>query len=242
MAGQVTYGARRPSDVADAAVAGPPRAVVEDMRRRIRFRTRPVENVDRMTPPPTSDDDARLVRAIASGDEAALARAYDVHGSLVYGLALRIVRSPPDAEEVLQDVFATLWRTASRFDAALGTLPAYLTTLTRHRAIDRVRRRSARPDVAVGSGDDADATPLPASGPGPSDVAASRDEARRAVAALGTLAAVERRVLEMAYFDGLSQSEIAARTGDALGTVKGRTRNALRRLREALPRPLGGAS
>jgi RNA polymerase sigma-70 factor (ECF subfamily) len=195
-----------------------------------------------MTAPPTSEEDAQLVRAIAAGEESALARAYDVHGSLVYGLALRIVRSAPDAEEVLQDVFTSLWRTAARFDADRGTLPGYLTTLTRHRAIDRVRRRQARPDVAFGAGEDDPAPAISASGRGPSDAACVRDDARLAVAALGALSAEERRVLEMAYFDGLSQTEIADRTGDPLGTVKGRTRNALRRLREALPRSVGGAS
>ncbi len=191
-----------------------------------------------MNPFPTPDDDARVAHAIASGDEAALARAYDAHGSLVYGLALRVCGKVHDAEEVLQDVFLTLWRTASRFDAGRGSLVAYLTTLTRHRAIDRIRSRHARPDAALGMSDDA--PPVASLAPTPSDGAELSEDARLAVGALDRLPVEERRVLELAYFDGLSQSEIAARTGDPLGTVKGRTRNALRRLREALPRSLGG--
>ena len=191
-----------------------------------------------MTPSSTPDDDARLARAISEGDESALARAYDAHGSLVYGLALRVTGRVHDAEEVLQDVFMTLWRTASRFDAARGSLVGYLVTLTRHRAIDRVRSRRARPDAALGTDDDG--LTIPADESTPADRAALGEHATLAVGALGRLPVEERRVLEMAYFDGLSPSEIAERTGDPLGTVKGRTRNALRRLREALPRSLGG--
>ena len=191
-----------------------------------------------MTPSPPPADDETLARAIAAGDESALARAYDTHGGVVYGLALRVCGKVHDAEEVLQDVFMTLWRTASRFDGARGPLVGYLTTLTRNRAIDRVRSRRARPDGAVGADDDA--PPIAASSPSPLDHVEGGDDAVLAVHALGRLPVDERRVLEMAYFDGLSQTEIAQRTGDPLGTVKGRTRSALRRLREALPPSLGG--
>ena len=191
-----------------------------------------------MTPSSTPDDDVRLAHAIAQGDESALARAYDTYGSLVYGLALRVCGKVHDAEEVLQDVFLTLWRTASRFDGARGSLAGYLTTLTRNRAIDRLRSRRARPDAALGMDDDT--PPIAAEVESPSDRAGVGEGAALAIGALTRLPADERRVLEMAYFDGLSQSEIAARTGDPLGTVKGRTRNALRRLRESLPRSLGG--
>lgn len=176
---------------------------------------------------------------MAAGDESALARAYDAHSSLVYGLALRVCGKTQDAEEVLQDVFMTLWRTASRFDAGRGSLVGYLTTLTRNRAIDRIRSRRSRPDVALGMLDDAPRDPVDLDD-GPGERAGAREDATLAVTALNGLPSEERRVLELAYFDGLSQSEIAARTGDPLGTVKGRTRNGLRRLREALPPSLGG--
>lgn len=187
------------------------------------------------SPPP---DDAHLALAMAAGDEFALARAYDAHAPRVYGLALRIVRRPHDAEEILQDVFMTLWRTAARFDPARGSLVAWLTTLTRHRAIDRLRARRARPDAALGVADD---PPTPVDdGAGPLERASALEDAGLAVSALTGLPAEERRVLELAYFDGLTQTEIAQRTGDPLGTVKGRTRNALRRLRDAMPPLFGG--
>lgn len=190
-----------------------------------------------MNPSPDSQGDLSLVAALAAGDEAALSRAYDRHGALVFGIATRVLGRGPDAEEVLQDVFLSLWRTASRFDPSRGRLVGYLVTLTRNRALDRLRARRGRPAAAGG---DSDLAAFPASGPGPADRVGTADAKARAVAALGALSADERRVLEMAYFDGLSQTEIAQRTGDPLGTVKGRTRAALRRLREALPASLGG--
>jgi len=186
---------------------------------------------------PTSDAD--LLRAIAAGDEAALARAYDAHGGLVFALAQRVCRRPEEAEEVLQDVFLTLWRTADRFDAARGSLVAWLATMARNRAIDRLRARAARPDATA-----ADVEPVApaAATPSPADRAGHAEDAARARAALAALPNEERRALELAYFGGLSQTEIAATTGEPLGTVKGRTRNALSRLRGLLPRSLGGVA
>ena len=203
----------------------------------VRSRRSPVGASEGMDPSPDPNDDASLVRALVARDEAALSRAYDRHGALVFGIASRVLGRGPDAEEVLQGVFLTLWRTASRFDPSRGSLVGYLVTLARHRAVDRLRARRGRPAAAGG---DADLTFLPAAGPGPAEGFGAADAQARAVAALGALSADERRVLEMAYFDGLSQTEIAHRTGDPLGTVKGRTRAALRRLREALPASLGG--
>ena len=188
-------------------------------------------------PVPSEPKDEALVRSIAAGDESALARAFDAHGGLVHGLALRMLRNPGDAEEVSQDVFFQLWRTASRFDTGRGNLVGYLVAITRNRAIDRLRARRGRP-AAVGVVDPAD---FPSEAENPAAAAGAGDARVRAVAALGGLPVEERRVLEMAYFDGLSQSEIADRTSTPLGTVKGRTRNALVRLRALLPASLGGA-
>src|SRR5262245_6372530 len=150
----------------------------------------------------TSDDD--LARAMAAGDESALARAYDAHGPLVYALALRVTGRAPEAEEVLQDVFLSLWRSAEKFDRARGSLVGFLTTLARNRAIDRVRARRARPDSPAAA-DPADAPSAIAT---PLEAADRSDAATVARSALASLPPEERRVLEMAYFDGLSQTEI----------------------------------
>ena len=192
-----------------------------------------------MDPTPSrDDDDGALVRAIARGDEHALARVYDVHGPRVYGLALRVAGQAAEAEEVMQDVFMTLWRTADRFDPAKGSLGGYLVTLARNRAIDRVRARKGRRLIADGLAPESFAGPAGT----PADRASIVEQGLRARSALLALPPPERQVLELAYFDGLSQTEIADRLGDALGTVKGRTRTGLRRLREALASAFGGAS
>jgi RNA polymerase sigma-70 factor, ECF subfamily len=182
------------------------------------------------------DPDAILVRAIAAGDESALARAYDAHGGLVYGLAVRIVGNAAEAEEVAQDVFLRLWRSAPSFDAKRGGLRAWLATIARNRAVDVVRARRGRPQSAPG----VDPAGFPAAGDAPADRAGLADARALAVAAMDGLPAEERRVVELAYFEGCSQTEIAERTDTPLGTVKGRARSALARLRGALPRSLGG--
>lgn len=184
----------------------------------------------------TRQRDTRLVESMAAGDESAVGLVFDQYGTLVYNLARRILGSDGDAEEVTQDVFVELWSRAKCFDASRGTLPGFLLTLTRTTAIDRLRYRKARPmaamDAAVAGVDQRAMAPVEF---------ASLDDARMHVSgALHQLPAEERRVLEMAYFEGLSQSEIAERTGAPLGTVKGRARNGLRRLRETLPAGLGG--
>ncbi|HET6202489.1 MAG TPA: sigma-70 family RNA polymerase sigma factor [Planctomycetota bacterium] len=187
-------------------------------------------------PVSTRDPDEALVRAIAAGEESALASAYDRYGALVYALARRFLRDASAAEEIVQDVFLELWRRARLFDPRHGTLPAFLVTLARSRAIDRLRsrrplpagRETSDPERSVDEG-------LP-----PLEFASLEDARAEVLRALGTLPSEERHVVELAYFEGLSQSEIAERTGAPLGTVKGRARNALRRLREALPKGLGG--
>src|SRR5262245_66173963 len=105
--------------------------------------------------------DHALVRAIAAGEESALARAYDVHGGFVYGLALRIVGNAPEAEEVAQDVFVRLWRSAARFEGARGSLVAWLATIARNRAVDVLRARRGRPVTSPHVGPAALAAPAP---------------------------------------------------------------------------------
>jgi RNA polymerase sigma-70 factor (ECF subfamily) len=178
-------------------------------------------------PMPLSDE--ALVRAMIAGDEAAVGRVYDRHGGLLYSLALRILGTRSEAEEVVQDVFLKLWQNADRFDRSRGSLTGFLVTMTRNRAIDRLR--SLRGTTSV-TGSDLDGLPHPDWSP---LEAAGLEEARRRVRrALPALPEAEREVLRLAYFEGLSQSQIADRIDAPLGTVKGRARNGMRRLREAL--------
>jgi RNA polymerase sigma-70 factor, ECF subfamily len=176
-------------------------------------------------------EDRRVVARIAAGDHHALGELYDRHARLLYSLALRIVGERADAEDVLQDTFAQAWRQASRFEAGRGTVVGWLITVTRSRAIDRLRQRRSQPagaDVDLASREVAD----PALGIDLQLVTA--EEADRVRRALAALPAEQRLPLELAYYEGLSQSEIAARLGAPLGTIKTRMRQTLRRLRDAL--------
>lgn len=167
-----------------------------------------------MAPPPLH---ARLV----AGDPAALADLYDLAAGLVFGLVLRILRDRAEAEDVVQEVFVQVWRQAERFDPARGSLNAWLCTIARTRALDRLRRRAARREEPEGS------QPPAVEAPRPEDALAVR-------AALESLPAPQREALALAYFEGLTHTEIAARLGEPLGTVKTRIRAALLRLRGAL--------
>lgn len=177
--------------------------------------------------PPSEAD---LVARCAAGDEQALGLLYDTLGRPAYALALRIVRSPEHAQEVVQEAFLDAWRSAAAFDPARGRVASFLFTFVHRRAVDLVRREQVRPRVLTD----------PASAPEPvtstdlaADVAA-RDEGARVRAALHSLPAAQREVLELAYFGGLSQSEVAERIGEPIGTVKSRTHTALARLRQTL--------
>jgi len=180
-------------------------------------------------PPQQTDGDERLMWRLRRRDEDALGALYDRHASAAYGLALRMLRDQATAEEVVQDAFLALWRRADVYQPERTSLRTWLLTIVRNRAVDRLRRR-------VGAGS---AVPLD---DGPELVAASDTwlavtEGVRAAAvrrAITELPATQRQILEWAYFAGLSQREIAVRTGLALGTVKSRTRLALDHLRRVL--------
>jgi len=166
-----------------------------------------------------------LVRRLAAGETAALGELYDLFAGLVNGLALRILRDGADAEDVVQEVFVQAWRQASRFDADRGTPEAWLCTMTRTRALDRLRRRVSRRE------DREETAPVPTATPKSAEAIAVRK-------ALDGLTEDQRRALELAYYEGLTQTEIAARLGEPLGTVKTRIRTAMIRLREVLgPQP-----
>ena len=163
----------------------------------------------------------QLVARLVEGDPEALSLFYDRYAAMVNGLALRILRRPADAEDVVQEVFVQAWRQAARFDPLRGTPEAWLFNMTRSRALDRLRRGGL-------------ATVLPAS-PREGGGEAPPIEARLAVrGALEVLPAEQRVPLELAYYEGLSQTEIADRLGQPLGTVKSRIRAAMTRLRAVL--------
>jgi RNA polymerase sigma-70 factor (ECF subfamily) len=174
---------------------------------------------------PTDED---LVAAVARGDDDALAQLYDRYARPAYGLALRILRDPALAQDAVQDAFLAVWRTAAAFDPERGRAQTWLLTLVHRRTVDVVRREQRRR-----------ADPLPEQLPEPveggtDDAADLRERRRRVQAALARLADDQRQALELAYYGGLSQSELAERLGVPLGTVKSRMYVALARLRELL--------
>lgn len=179
---------------------------------------------------PVSSD---LARRLAAGDRQALADVYDAHASAVYSLALRITRVPSDAEDVTQEVFTQAWRQAARFDDARGNLPAWLLMMARSRSLDCLRRSRRRPVHPL---DPLAADAIPDGSPGVDVVAVTTEQARRTRAALSALPDEQRQPVELAYFEGLTHSEIAVRTSTPLGTVKTRIRSAMQQLRVALTR------
>jgi RNA polymerase sigma-70 factor (ECF subfamily) len=172
-----------------------------------------------------TSDAIELIGRMARGDRSGLEGLYDRYAQLLFNLVVRIVGNRPDAEEVLQEVFLQAWRSASHYDRARGTPEAWLIMMARTRAIDLLRaarRTLARPE----------AEPMPEV-PAPTADTGGALEARAAVtSALQDLTPAQREVLELAFYEGLSQTEIAIRTGSPLGTVKTRTRMALERLRQ----------
>lgn len=182
-----------------------------------------------LTPEQAQTSDSDLLHAIARGDEEALASLYDRYRLILFGLILRILHSHPEAEDVLQDVFIQVWKRAADFDEARGRAFTWLVTLARSRTIDRLRALNSRQRTANEA--------LEAAPDHVSDAVedAFKSEQREVVrTALEKLPAEQRQALVLAYFDGLTQTEIASRMGSPLGTVKTRTRSGMIKLRELL--------
>jgi len=181
-------------------------------------------------------DDLSLLQRIATRDDAALAELYDRHHRLAFAIIQRIVQSPSDAEEVLQETFVRVWSRAETYDARLGSPAAWIVRIARNRAIDRVRARQARADVnaAVPAVDDAAAARELPSHDTPESVLHSTYAARAVRGAVAALPAAQRTLIEAAFFEGYTHQELAARFGVPLGTVKTRIRNGLLSLRGRL--------
>jgi RNA polymerase sigma-70 factor, ECF subfamily len=175
------------------------------------------------------DADEALIRRILNGDETALGALYDRYGGLVYSVANRILRDTGAAEEVLQDIFHQIWRTAARFDFERGSLTAWLLVMARSRSIDRLRRRSLPTE------DPAEPANIVLRADFNLEAATAQNQMMAQVRkALEALPEAQRHAMELAYFEGLTQTEIASRTGDPLGTVKTRLRTAVASLKKAL--------
>jgi RNA polymerase sigma-70 factor (ECF subfamily) len=171
----------------------------------------------------TISPDLAAVTAVKSGDQRAMAELYDRYSSVVYAVALRVLGDTMAAEDVLQEVFLQLWRNPGAFDAARGSLGAWLAVISRNRAIDALRKRKPETDI-----EDVIVSVEP-------DLASEADRSRAAEkvrGALGAMPPAQRSALEMAYFQGLSHSEIASKTGEPLGTIKTRIRAGLMTLRK----------
>jgi len=190
--------------------------------------------VDRTGPGRSAEDrlaDQAALARIGRGDTAALAELYDRHGRPIYSLALRILQDQGDAEDIVQEVFAQAWRQAARYDVSRGQVAAWLLTLARSRAIDRLRARRARPEPLA----DRDAADGLIDAAVPADaILMSAERVARVRAALDQLPMLQRMAIELAYYEGLTHAEIAERLEQPLGTVKTRIRTAMLKLRESL--------
>jgi len=192
-----------------------------------------VQPIDSLLADIPAEVDRRLIRSIGAGSADALAGLYDRYASLVFGLAKRITGQTEDAEEVVQDVFAQVWKQATRYEGSRATVAGWIVMLARTRAIDRVRSRRARPDQAAAMDPDG-LPPMPASEPDPEQVALSAEDVRSVQGALQELADNQRSLVDLAYYEGLTHAEIAERTGVPLGTVKTRLRTAMMTMRATL--------
>jgi RNA polymerase sigma-70 factor (ECF subfamily) len=171
-----------------------------------------------------TEDDSSLLELLQTGNEQAMGLLYDRYSKVVYSVALRVLRDPASAEDVLQEIFMQIWRNPNSFIAAKGSLGGWLAVVARNRSIDSLRRK--RPSHSVEEIQLASPYNL-------AEEAERNNMMVRARTVIQQLPTEQRKTLEMAFFDGLTHSEIAEMTGDPLGTVKTRIRSALLTLRRA---------
>jgi RNA polymerase sigma-70 factor, ECF subfamily len=177
-----------------------------------------------------SEQDRQCLERVRQGDTRALAELYDRYTPLLYPVVLRILRSGAEADDALQEAWLQVWKRSATYDPKRGSVAAWLLTVARTRALDRYRSLAARGRA------ESKVDPDPVNAPADPQADATRGQiGERVREAMASLEPRQREVIEIAYFQGLSQSEIAEKIGAPLGTVKSWTRQALTRLREMLP-------
>jgi RNA polymerase sigma-70 factor, ECF subfamily len=190
--------------------------------------------MDKPSQQATSTVDPTLLARVAKGDHQAFSQLYDHSSTLLFTLAMRILGNHEEAAELLQDVYLEVWRKVSRYDIGRGTPIAWLITLTKSRAIDRLRARTARGYQATDSLEAGTATQLTDEGPSPFDTKADQELRTAVVTAVAGLPQAQQQAIELAYYEGLSHTEIASRLNQPLGTVKTRIKLGMSKLREGL--------
>jgi RNA polymerase sigma-70 factor, ECF subfamily len=176
------------------------------------------------TQAPNNHDEAALIERVRAGDETAMAEIYDRYSGIVYGVALRVLADTGTAEDVLQEVFLQLWRNPQVFDANRGKMTSWLAVIARNRAIDHLRKRPTEDSI--------DELPISTGVDLESD-SAQKLAIEKVRGVLAQLPAEQRKALELAYFEGMTHTEIAGKTGEPLGTIKTRIRTGLLALRKA---------
>ena len=182
----------------------------------------------------TSIPAAAFLPAVARGDVSAFEALYDRYSSTIYALLLRILGNADDAQEVLQETFVKAWTSAKMFDAVRGSEAAWLISIARSRGIDRLRSRKIRSDRENDAGREISIHSSFVESTTGADMAVRSQESSAVRSALSELPDAQRVALELAYFEGLSQSEIAAKLGEPLGTIKTRMQLGMKKLRERL--------
>lgn len=182
----------------------------------------------------TSTIDPTLLARVAKGDQQAFSQLYDHSSTLLFTLAIRILGNREEAAELLRDVYLEVWRKVSRYDIGRGTPIAWLVTLTKSRAIDRLRARTSRGYRATNQLEAGTATQMADPGPSPLETQADQELRMAVGTAVGGLPQAQQQAIELAYYEGLSHTEIAARLNQPLGTVKTRIKLGMSKLRESL--------
>ncbi|MEM9273239.1 MAG: sigma-70 family RNA polymerase sigma factor [Cyanobacteria bacterium P01_F01_bin.143] len=188
-------------------------------------------NPKNLTPPPS--EDAALMQRIAQKEQPALGLLYDRYARVMYSLAYKMLGTAEEAEEVVLDVFSQVWRTAERYDSQRGRTDSWLFLLTRSRALDRIRRKQRKAKV-IEAVTIATKVSLTTSGMTPEEDLMINDRRQQVKMALAQIPQEQRQIIELAYYQGLSQSQIAKQTGISLGTVKTRVRLGLSKLKKLL--------
>jgi RNA polymerase sigma-70 factor, ECF subfamily len=178
-----------------------------------------------------------LLRQVARGDSAAFATIYDLTKARVYGLVTRVLRDPGYSEETTQEIYLEVWRSASQYDPAKGSPLAWLMTMAHRRAVDRVRAEQAGSSRESRYGAANTETPSAAAHDPVAELAIAGDERRRVTQCLDALSDAQRQCIELAYYQGLTYSEVSQRLAANLSTIKSRIRDALRGLRNCLDVP-----